>query len=193
MKALVSRVASRYIKEDGIGFSREIRIAFDFKSKDRIMSANFTPVTSLQPRNKWRKKIVYSGIFLSPTTAASLKRWWSQQEDTEDLFDNQKIHHCTLSFKPTQDEVELLPLGKPIKMRVVGYGQNDKAQAVFIEIDGLKSNNKKPHITMAISSSGSAKDSNDLTVTSLVGPTFEGVVGYFGKGKEYKEIAWESA
>lgn len=193
MKALISRVASRYIKEDGIGFSREIRIAFDFKSKDRIMSANFTPVTSLQPRNKWRKKIAYAGVFIDSKTASSIERWWAQQENTEALFDNKKMHHCTLSFKPTQLDVEVLPLGKPIAMRVIGYGQDGKAQAIFVELDGLKSNNKKPHITMAISPSGNAKDSNDLEVIPLRGPTFTGIVGYFGKGKEYKEIAWESA
>lgn len=157
------------------------------------MSASFTPVTSLQPRNKWRKKIVYAGLFLDDTTKAQLERWWGQQEGTEPLFDKKLIHHLTLAFKPTQEDVESLPLGKSIKMRIVGYGQDDKAQAIFVEIDGLRSNNAKPHVTMAISPSGAAKNSNDLTVIPLRGITFEGTVGYFGKGKEYKEIAWESA
>ena len=193
MRKLASRVARRHIQEDAVGFAREIRISFEHKSKERIMSANFTPVTSLQPRNKWRKKIVYAGIFLDPTTKANLMRWWDQQAETEELFDKKLIHHITLAFKPTQEEVEALPLGKPIKMRIVGYGQDDKAQAIFVEIDGLRSKNKKPHVTMAISSTGAAKNSNDLDVIPLSGVAFEGVVGYFGKGKEYKEIAWESA
>lgn len=193
MKRIASRVASRYIEKDAVGFAREIRISLEHKSKERIMSANFTPVTTLQPRNKWKKKIVYAGLFLDATAKAQLERWWEQQEGTEPLFDKKLIHHLTLAFKPTQEDIEMLPLGKSVKMRIVGYGQDDKAQAVFVEIDGMKSNNKKPHVTMAISPSGAAKNSNDLSVIPLRGITFEGVVGYFGKGKEYKEIAWELA
>tara|TARA_R110002153_G_scaffold97567_3_gene232310 strand:+ start:99 stop:551 length:453 start_codon:yes stop_codon:yes gene_type:complete len=149
-------------------------------------------MAQLQPRKKWKKKIIYSALFLDSPTQQSLLRWWESQEGTTPLHNKVLAHHCTIAFKPSQEDVEALPLGKEIAMRVVGYGQDEKAQAIFVTITGLRSNNAKPHITMAISSSGSAKDSNELEIVKVTGPSFKGVLGYFGKGKEYQEIAWEA-
>ena len=193
MKNLVSRITSRHIEGEGIAFNRTFRIRVAHQLEERTMTASFTPVTELQPRKKWRKKIIYAGLFLDDTTRANLVRWWNQQEGTEALHEKQIVHHLTMAFKPSQEDVENMPLGKPVKMSVIGYGQDDKAQAIFVKIEGgVRSQNTKPHITMAISSSGSAKNSNDLDIIPLRGLTFEGVFGYSGKGKDYKEIAWES-
>jgi hypothetical protein len=193
MKNLVSRIASQHMKEDAVAFDRTFRIRVEHQLKERTMTASFTPVTELQRRNKWRKKIVYAGLFIDETTKANLIRWWNQQEGTNPLHEKQLAHHLTIAFKPSQEDVENMPLGKPVKMTIIGYGQDEKAQAIFVKIEGgVRSQNAKPHVTMAISSSGAAKDSNDLEIIPLKGHTFTGVFGYNGKGKDYKEIAWEA-
>lgn len=194
MKNLIKRIASRHISESAVEINRTFRIYFEHQNKERTMTASFTPVTELQKRNKWRKKIVYAGIFIDDTTKASLIRWWGQQEGTNPLHGKELVHHLTIAFKPSQEEIENMPLGKPVKMKIIGYGQDEKAQAVFIQLEsGIRSNNRNPHITMAISPSGAAKNSNDLDIIEVAGPTIEGIFGYSGKGKDYKEIAWESA
>ena len=103
------------------------------------------------------------------------------------------VHHLTIAFKPSQEEVENMPLGKPVKMKIIGYGQDEKAQAVFVQLEsGIRSNNAKPHITMAISPSGAERQQRPRCCRGCWA-TIEGIFGYSGKVKTTNKIAWESA
>jgi hypothetical protein len=69
-------------------------------------------------------------------------------------------HHMTINpFAPTDDA------GKDVKLKVIATGKSDKAFAVKVTGYDGKTNNKFPHITIAIDRSGGAKpkDSNDIS------------------------------
>jgi hypothetical protein len=75
-------------------------------------------------------------------------------------------HHMTIAFgKGVEDESQL---DKEVGLLVTGLGISDKAIAVKVE--GYPSNNKIPHITLAINpDGGKPKDSNDITEWESVG------------------------
>ncbi len=86
-------------------------------------------------------------------------------------------HHMTINpFAPT----DVADIGKTVKLKVITIGKSDKAIAVKVAGYDKKTNNKFPHITLAIDRNGGAKpkDSNDITEWQNVqnGITLTGVV-----------------
>ena len=193
MSNLSSKIANRYMRKFGSEFFLRTSKVHNHRRKAMQDVTFQTPSFPLTEKDikKWNKRgsVVYSGVILTPTSQMALVRWW--EANVGEMHDKVVCHHCTLQFKPTLIEVESLPLGSKVQLKVVGVGSDEKAQAVFVEIGGgLNSTNKKPHITVAIPNGGSAKDSNDLAVERKGGLTLEGYVGYFGRGKLFKQIAW---
>ena len=59
-----------------------------------------------------------------------------------------RCDHVTLVFGiPTQEQLNYV--GKQVELKIDKLGHNDNAIAAHVVLDGIKSNNKNPHITMA--------------------------------------------
>jgi hypothetical protein len=123
-----------------------------------------------QPKLAGSKKPLYSAVVLDDSSHDKLLRWW--KSEIGPLLSKHLAHHMTIKFKPSIGEVERLPLGKKVRLTVVGYGQDEEAQAVHVATS-VRSSNAIPHITVATRPGGKAKHSNDLD--------FERVGGLGGK------------
>ena len=53
-------------------------------------------------------------------------------------------------------------LGKPVEFQVYGYGEDDKGQAVSVNLFNVESQNTIPHITISVIQGESPKYSNQL-------------------------------
>lgn len=131
--------------------------------------------------------VLYAAVFLYDNSKRILRNWW--EREVGDLLSKEYIHHMTLAFRPDIDYVMSLPLGSEIEMEVIGYGADEKGQAVKINAP-ISSTNKIPHIT--ISTDGSSPVySNQLLENELIeikGPKIRGKVGYFDGSKVHYEL-----
>lgn len=78
-------------------------------------------------------------------------------------------HHMTINFKePVSDEL----VGQKVTLNVTSLGISDKALAVKVSSDKVKSTNTTPHITVAVDrvNGGKPKDSNDITNWQSIEP-----------------------
>jgi hypothetical protein len=86
-------------------------------------------------------------------------------------------HHMTIKFGGTPEFVKQY-LGTEQNLEITHYGMSDKAVAV--RVVGFHSENKIPHITVAVNvkNGGKPVDSNKITewLTVEKGPTLKGVV-----------------
>ena len=79
-----------------------------------------------------------------------------------------KAHHMTIAFNPSLEayyQVYSHRAGRPVKMKVVGMMQDDKAQAVAVYPD-CDTENEHPHITISVATGVPAKYSNELLAKS---------------------------
>ena len=74
-------------------------------------------------------------------------------------------HHMTVTFKPTLEEFEKLPINQSVFLKVIGYADNGKVQTVAVM--GFPSSNAIPHITVATDDDTPPKASNDLVVNDF--------------------------
>lgn len=78
-----------------------------------------------------------------------------------------KAHHMTMCLGEMREDLftsvdkELYALGREVELEVVAYGEDEKAAAVKVTSD-VPTLNTTPHVTVAISPIGRAKDSNDI-------------------------------
>lgn len=95
-------------------------------------------------------KIVYVGAFLDPASIAMLKTWWITKIGK--LHPEIKIDHLTFKFGPSQSWLEEFPFefGTKVTLKVIGYAEDEKCQAVLIDIGNMTCDNKYPHITVAV-------------------------------------------
>ena len=135
-----------------------------------------------------KRKAIYSGIFLSPESKEALAEWWSGVKG--DLLPKQFMHHMTIKFKPSPEEVMALPLGSDVRLQVVGTGSDEKGQAVVVSSE-LPTDNPIPHITVATDGT-SPVYSNELLAAGTAPvdlesppPVLIGKVGIFD-GKDIK-------
>jgi hypothetical protein len=134
-----------------------------------------------------KRKAIYSAVFLIPESKEVLSTWW--EKNIEALLPKHFMHHMTIKFKPSEEEVLSLPIGQKVMLDVVGYGNDEKAQAV--KVSGMDSDNTVPHITVATNGT-SPVYSNELmsgNVQLISGPQLEGIVGIFdGSGPKFDLI-----
>ncbi len=126
------------------------------------------------------KKIAYTGVFLDTPSQGALLRWF-EQTTGRPLLEKTHAHHMTIQFKPSPEDIEMLPLGQTVKLRVVGWAADETAQAVVVEPE-IPSKKAVPHITVSTDAGTSPAYSNDLLalgITLADGPTLEGVVGTY--------------
>ena len=72
--------------------------------------------------------VVYTGIFLDPMDAKRLIRTFGQGHP------ERHAHHLTLSHFSEGEHDLNLPWGSTISMKVIGHVENDKAQAVVVQL-----------------------------------------------------------
>ncbi len=119
----------------------------------------------------------YTGVFLDEASHRALVEWWKEHTDAP-LFEKVHAHHMTIKFKPTAEEIEKTPVGKKVKLKVIGWAADEKAQAVLVD-PGIPSANKHPHITMSVATGVNPAYSNELLAQGsnrVSGPTLTGVV-----------------
>jgi hypothetical protein len=90
--------------------------------------------------------IIYTGIFLDKAQQALLLNTFPP------VHEKKFAHHMTTWFKgETDPDWELLPWGETITLSVVGYAEDEKAQAVKVDPPVLlmPGNGRIPHITIS--------------------------------------------
>jgi hypothetical protein len=125
--------------------------------------------------------VVYVGAMLDDP--AVLLRWWSTHIDA--LLPVLYAHHMTIKFKPADHDLDTLPIGAPVGLRIVGAAGNDNIQAVVVEPIGVRSTNPIPHVTVATNGTPPSKSFELLAqgYTPVNGPIIRAHVGLF-TGKE---------
>ena len=88
--------------------------------------------------------VVYAGAFLPEESRAALISAFPPKHPKV------LAHHMTIAFKPSDEEMDMLPLGQLIKLRVVGHAVDGFGQAVVVEPVGVVSKNAVPHITISV-------------------------------------------
>ena len=88
---------------------------------------------------------VYIGVFLTPSSRQQLLR------DFPPVYENVFADHVTLIFKPKEDDLRQYDLGSIVRLKVVGYAQDQKGTAVLIDLppEIKTSPGQKPHITIS--------------------------------------------
>ena len=118
--------------------------------------------------------VVYSGIFLT-----SNSQWDVLSLFHPSLTDIQ-TSHVTLSFLPDIAYLKKLPIGKKVKIKIVGHAENSKTQACVVDVP-LTSDNKTPHITISTAEGIAPKSTNIMlqnqVVRSCDTKVVEGIVG----------------
>ena len=118
-------------------------------------------------KNKGKKeagkaKAIYIGLFIPRNYLPSLQRWWVKETGLP-ILDKPYLHHVTLSFRPSVEEVRGLKdhMGKMIPVQVTGWAADDKAQALMVRCQAPVCN-RHPHITLATDASTKPVYANQL-------------------------------
>lgn len=128
---------------------------------------------------------VYIGVFLTPSSRAQLLR------DFPPVYDNVFADHVTLIFKPKEDDLADYDLGSIVRLKVVGYAQDQKGTAVLVDLPSeiRTSPGQKPHITISTAQGIKPFYSNKLIANSSnverVSPkTYQGIVDQFPRTRK---------
>jgi hypothetical protein len=92
-----------------------------------------------------------------------------------------KADHMTISRKVTPDLLALV--GRPVSMKVIGYAESDRIQAVVVApTPDLGGDRRISHITLSHEEGVPASEANDLLAAGwepVDGPTLSGIVDVF--------------
>ena len=98
------------------------------------------------------KEVMFTGIFVEKPTVHQIQKYFTTVSGRPLLCDLGDCH-LTLKFMPTVDDVERLPFGKSVRMKLIGYSVHDFVQCFLVDIlDEAVSkfvDNKWPHITVS--------------------------------------------
>lgn len=133
------------------------------------------------------KTPLYVGVILDDPQ--DLLAWWKREVGS--LLPKHFAHHMTIKFKPSSADLDALAIGMPIDLHVIGWADNGKIQAVAVNVVGVDSANKVPHVTVATDGGTPPMESNALLekgFTRVQGPTLKGRVGLsYGPSKDVFE------
>lgn len=136
------------------------------------------------------KPPLYAGVILETKSKDRLKDWWLK--NFGDFYSSKFAHHMTVMFKPTTEDLSDLPLGDTFALRVVGVAKDDKAMVVVVEPQGLKTQERTPHITISTRDGVKPAYSNRLLSKGwkkVDGPTVRGRLGWSNGKSIYFEGA----
>ena len=104
----------------------------------------------------------YVGVFLTPEAKKELLK------DFPPKHPEVQADHITLMFKPTLDQMKQLrdrfSMGQTVPIQITGYAEDDKAQALTVELPGdiREQSKEQPHITVSVAEGVSPSYSNEL-------------------------------
>ncbi|MBX4198447.1 hypothetical protein KW782_03885 [Candidatus Parcubacteria bacterium] len=128
--------------------------------------------------------IIYTGAFLSKEEREKILA--RIQPRHKNIF----AHHLTIKFRPTEEDMKHVEIGKTISLKVVGVVEDDKAQALVTETD--ISGNEHPHITLSTAEGVEPVYSNELLKTtkaqSIEPFTITATAGFFDGSKVVTEV-----
>jgi len=133
------------------------------------------------------ERAIYSAVFLEDPK--ELMRWWESNVGSP-LHPKAFSHHMTIKYKPDPDEVTSLPIGSLVRLKIVGWAEDERGQAVVVEPHGVRSTNAIPHITVATNGAPPSY-SNELLERGWdpARGSLSGRVGYKGtKGSEVFDL-----
>ena len=102
--------------------------------------------------NSVSREVLFTGIFVDKSTGDRIQKYFVSVSGKPLLCDLNDCH-LTLKFMPTQDEVERLPFGKKVRMKLIGYSEHEFVQCFLVDIldesVGRLGQNEWPHITVS--------------------------------------------
>jgi len=126
---------------------------------------------------------VYIGVFLTPSARQQLLR------DFPPVYENVFADHVTLIFKPSETDLRQFDLGSIVRLKVVGYAQDQNGTAVTVDLpqEIEKHSQRDPHITISTGPGIKPFYSNKLISKSSnierVSPkSYQGVIDTFPRG-----------
>ena len=101
-------------------------------------------------------KAIYSALFLTEQSAEVAKELGKRLAPT---LENGFAHHLTLKFRPSEAEVEALPIGEQVVLTCIGYVADARACALVCEVpEGIEFiNDAPPHITLCTGTDAEGK------------------------------------
>ena len=130
-----------------------------------------------------KKKVLYTAVFPKDESIKSeIKDWWTNT--VGGLLDMERIHHITICFKPSMEEVLATDFGSDVKFKIVGWAEDKKVQAIVVS--GIDSNKEVPHMTISTKDGVPPSESNKLLSEGyhiVDGPEFDGTIGYWNGSK----------
>lgn len=113
------------------------------------------------------KRVLYSAVVLLPESIKFLQdefmseiKDWAEKNNITPITKNQ-AHHMTIKFAKSLADLGLSDFaGKTVKLTATHLGKSKDAIAVRVE--GFKSDNLIPHITLAYAQGSAPKDSNKI-------------------------------
>lgn len=95
-------------------------------------------------------KLIYLGVFFDSTTESTLRKKITEETEKELLANEMKNLHVTTSFAPQFETVQKVSLGNEFQLFVIGYYADKYIQTLVVKpMEGLKVENKIPHITVS--------------------------------------------
>lgn len=130
----------------------------------------------LDESEKPKIKPIYSAVFLIHNSKSKLLSHFPAKH--QNVF----AEHCTLKFGLSEEDIKNLSVGQEVKILVNGYAEDEKGQAVSVELKGIKSNNIIPHITISTAIGVKPFYSNELLKKDLQKVShleLDGIVDFF--------------
>jgi tRNA nucleotidyltransferase/poly(A) polymerase len=127
------------------------------------------------------EKVIYTGVMLDDASKEVLKRKFSDKIPKDWKWIS---HHMTIKFGELDENLKSELLGKQARLKIVSFGVDENAAAV--EVSGFYSENKIPHVTLAINENNGAKPvmSNKIPKENWV-DVYEDII-ITGIAEEYK-------
>ena len=122
---------------------------------------------------------VYTAVFLTEESK------WNLVSTFSPTHPKILAEHVTLKFEPTLESIATAGIGRKVALKVAGYANNEKVQAVVVSLPrGLTCDNEHAHITVSTEEDVSPRSSNSMlksqSCSAVYEPrniTLEGIVG----------------
>lgn len=149
-----------------------------------IHRPKITPKKSILNEERIKiSKVIYTGVFIN---AKELERQLEEHGvERQKLWRDIHDTHVTFQFRPTDVDESLF--GRPVDIRVVGYGVNPQNEGLLVEIccadkkvQRLCEQVEVPHITLSVSEKGKPVNTRYVDFAPIENPfTVQGVYDAF--------------
>jgi len=121
------------------------------------------------------KEVIYTGIFLHARDQDKVRKYMMSHCGLP-LLSHLTDCHLTLKFMPSQAQVDELPFGKKVNIRLIGYATHEYVQCFLVDIMDKQirklCTNELPHISVSFNKNVCGPVvSNDLLLNGSVTPT----------------------